>query len=303
MVDSPTLRLDEVPALGPHGFTRVAYADWGPRDSDHVVLCVHGLTRNGRDFDFLARRLASKGLRVLAVDLPGRGRSEWVAHAADYHTPLYLAATAAVIAASGAKWVDWIGTSLGGHIGMETAALPGAPIRRLVLNDFGARVSGVALTRIGTYLRVKRRFASIEDLEAHFRTIHEPFGKLTDAQWRHMAEHSAVKTDEGDYRQHFDPAIARMFSWPIMVDISLWDVWDKVRCRTLILHGEDSDLLHASTVRDMARRGEAGRKGLVRSIAVRECGHAPALMSDAQISVVEEFLLEKEKPARAGAAK
>ena len=102
---------------------------------------------------------------------------------------------------------------------------------------------------------------------------------------------------------HFDPAIARMFSWPIMVDISLWDVWDKVRCRTLILHGEDSDLLHASTVRDMARRGEAGRKGLVRSIAVRECGHAPALMSDAQISVVEEFLLEKEKPARAGAAK
>jgi pimeloyl-ACP methyl ester carboxylesterase len=127
-----------------------------------------------------------------------------------------------VIAASGAKQVDWVGTSLGGHVGMEMAALPGSPIRRLVLNDFGARISGVALQRIGTYLRVRRRFESIEELEKHFRTIHEPFGKLTDSQWRHMAEHSAVKTDEGDYRQHYDPAIARAFSWPLMVDISLW---------------------------------------------------------------------------------
>jgi len=298
----PDLRLEEVPALGPHGFTRVAYTDWGPRDAAHVVLCVHGLTRQSRDFDFLARRLAAKAIRVLAVDLPGRGRSEWLPNPSDYHTPVYMAATAAVIAASGAKWVDWIGTSLGGHIGMETAALPGSPIRRLILNDFGARISGVALTRIGNYLKVRRRFETVEALEQHLRTIHEPFGKLTDTQWRHLAEHSAVKTDDGDYRQHYDPSIARMFSWPLMVDIALWNVWDKVRCRTLILHGEDSDLLHPSTVRDMARRGEAGRKGLVRSIEVRECGHAPALMSDAQISVVEEFLLEKEKPARAGGA-
>jgi len=288
-----SLRLEEVPVLGPRGFTRVAYADWGPRDAARVVFCVHGLTRNGRDFDFLARRLAGHGMRVIAPDLPGRGRSEWVPQATDYATPLYLAAAATLIAASGAKSVDWIGTSLGGHIGMELAALPGSPIRRLVLNDFGARVAGTALQRIGAYLRVRRRFATIEDLEAHLRSIHEPFGKLTDSQWRHLAEHSAVKTDEGDYRQHYDPAIAHMFSWPLMVDISLWHVWDKVACPTLILHGEDSDLLHASTVRAMMKRGEASRNGLVRSIEVRECGHAPALMSDAQISVVEEFLLEK----------
>jgi pimeloyl-ACP methyl ester carboxylesterase len=298
-----SLRLEEVPVLGPRGFTQVAYADWGPRDAARVVFCVHGLTRTGRDFDFLARRLAARGMRVIAPDLPGRGRSEWVGSGTDYATPLYLATAATLIAASGARSVDWIGTSLGGHIGMELAALPGSPIRRLILNDFGARVAGSALQRIGAYLRVKRRFASIADLEAHLRSIHEPFGKLTDAQWRHLAEHSAVKTDEGDYRQHFDPAIARMFSWPLMVDISLWHVWDKVACPTLILHGEDSDLLHASTVRTMARRGEAGRKGLVRSIEVRECGHAPALMSDAQISVVEEFLLEKPagKGQRSGA--
>ncbi len=300
-----SLRLEEVPVLGPKGFTRVAYADWGALDAKQVVFCVHGLTRNGRDFDFLARRLAARGMRVIAPDLPGRGRSEWVEAPADYATPLYLAACAAVIAATGAKSIDWVGTSLGGHVGMEMAALPGSPIRRLVLNDFGARVAGAALQRIGAYLRVKRRFETVEDLEQHLRTIHEPFGKLTDAHWRHLAEHSAVKTDDGDYRQHYDPAISRMFSWPLMVDISLWHVWDRVACPTLILHGEDSDLLHASTVREMVKRGIAGKKGLVRSIEVRECGHAPALMGDAQIAVIEEFLLERAaaKGARGEAAK
>src|SRR5258708_35145309 len=130
--------LGEVAALGPHGFARVAYVEWGPADAEQVVLCVHGLTRNGRDFDFLARRLAQRGLRVIAPDLPGRGKSDWVPTATDYATPLYMAAMAAVIARSGAQAVDWVGTSLGGHVGMEMAALPGAPIRRLVLNDFGA---------------------------------------------------------------------------------------------------------------------------------------------------------------------
>ena len=292
-----TPRLEEVAALGPHGFTRVAYAEWGPADAADVVLCVHGLTRNGRDFDFLARRLAARGLRVIAPDLPGRGRSAWVPTTSDYSTPLYVAAMAAVIARSGASNVDWVGTSLGGHIGMEMAALPGSPIRRLVLNDFGARVAGAALQRIGTYLRMNRRFAGLEELEAHLRSIHATFGSLTDTQWRHMAEHSAVKTADGDYRQHFDPAIGRMFSWPLMVDISLWDVWEKVACPTLILHGEDSDLLRASTVRDMQRRGVAAKKGLVRAIEVRGCGHAPALMSDHQIALIEEFLAQ-DRPSK-----
>src|SRR5258706_6863676 len=163
-------RFDEVRALGPHGFTRVSYADWGPRDASQVVLCVHGLTRNCRDFDCLARRLAQRGLRVLAPDLPGRGRSEWASTLSDYATPLYLAATQAVIARSGAEAVDWIGTPLGGHIGMEMAALPGAPIRRLLLNDFGARVGGSALTRNSAYMRIKRHFARIQDLGTHPRS-------------------------------------------------------------------------------------------------------------------------------------
>ena len=292
-------REGSVQALGPHGFTRVAYYDWGREDAQQVVVCVHGLTRNARDFDFLARRLAQKGMRVVAPDLPGRGKSEWVPIAADYATPLYLAAMSAVIARTGAAAVDWIGTSLGGHVGMEMAALPGNPIRRLLLNDFGARVGGVALQRISSYMKVKRRFASVEDLEAHLRSIHEPFGHLTDAQWRHLAEHSAVKTEEGDYRQHYDPAIGRAFSWPIMVDIVLWNAWDHVACPVLVLRGEDSDLLHASTVREMQKRGIAGKNGLVRSVEVREVGHAPALMNDAQISIVEEFLADEKATSKA----
>ena len=291
-------REGSVAALGPHGFTRVAYFDWGPEDASQVVVCVHGLTRNARDFDFLARRLAAKGMRVIAPDLPGRGKSEWVSNAADYATPLYLSSMAAVIARSGAQAVDWIGTSLGGHVGMEMAALGGAPIRRLVLNDFGARVGGAALQRISTYMRVKRHFDSVEDLEKHLRSIHEPFGHLTDAQWRHLAEHSAVKSEEG-YRQHYDPAIGRAFSWPIMVDIALWNVWDQVACPVLILRGEDSDLLHASTVREMQKRGIAGKNGLVRAVEVREVGHAPALMNDAQISIVEEFLADEKATSKA----
>lgn len=291
-------RFKELAAHGPHGFSTVAYVEWGPPDAEQVVLCVHGLTRNSRDFDFLARRLAQKGMRVLAVDLPGRGRSQWLQNPSSYQTPAYLAATAAVIARSGAKEVDWIGTSLGGHIGMEMAALPGNPIRSLILNDFGARISGVALTRIATYLRSQKRFASVGDLEGHLRAIHETFGALTDSHWRHMAEHSAVKTQEGDYRQHFDPGIGRMFSWPLMVDVALWDVWEKVACPVLILHGEDSDLLHASTVRDMQRRGIAAKARKVRAIEVRNCGHAPSLMTDSQIALIEDFLVPEKSAAK-----
>jgi pimeloyl-ACP methyl ester carboxylesterase len=293
-----TPRLEELAALGPHGFMRVAYVEWGAPDAEQVVVCVHGLTRNSRDFDFLARRLVHKGARVIAVDLPGRGRSEWLATPSDYHTPAYLAATAAVIARSGAPQVDWIGTSLGGHIGMEMAALPGNPIRRLILNDFGARISGVALQRIGAYLRNTRHFASVQALEEHLRSIHDTFGALTDAHWRHMAEHGAVATGEGDYRQHYDPAIGRAFSWPLMVDVALWNVWERVACPVLVLHGEDSDLLHASTVRDMQRRGAAGKAGLVRAIEVRECGHAPSLMTDSQIALVEDFLMPQKSAAK-----
>jgi len=289
-ISGETPRLDDVSVLGPHGFIRVAYADWGPIDAERTVICVHGMSRNGRDFDVLAQRFVERGVRVVAPDLPGRGRSEWLGHPEDYATPLYLSAISALIARLGVREVDWVGSSLGGHIGMELAALPGTPIRRLVLNDFGARVAAAALHRIAEYLRVERKFASIAEMEAYLREIHAHFGALSDAQWRHLAEHSAVATGDGRYSQHYDPAIARTFAWPLMLDITLWHIWDKVECPVLILRGEHSDLLLQGCVREMLRRGRAASQGKVRTVEIPACGHAPSLMAEDTIDLIGEFL-------------
>ena len=297
-----TPRLDDVSVLGPHGFVRVAYADWGPIGAGRTVVCVHGMSRNGRDFDALAQRLAARGVRVVAPDLPGRGMSEWLERSEDYATPLYLSAMSALIARLGVREVDWVGSSLGGHIGMELAALPGTPIRRLVLNDFGARVAAAALHRIAAYLRVERTFGSVAEVEAYLREIHAHFGALTDAQWRHLAEHSAVATGDGRYRQHYDPAIARAFAWPLMLDITLWHVWDNVECPVLILRGEHSDLLLPACVREMLRRGRAASQGKVRTVDIPACGHAPSLMADDTIDLIGEFL-ELGSPAGTRTAK
>lgn len=277
-------------ALGPHGFTRIGYVEWGPPDARHTVICVHGLTRNGRDFDFLAQHLAGRGLRVVAPDLPGRGRSEPVADAHDYGTPLYVATMAALIARLGVNEVDWVGTSLGGHIGMELASRPGTPIRRLVLNDFGARVPAPALRRIGGYLRLDHDFESIDAVEKHLRDIYAPFGDLTDAQWRHMAVHSIVAEGER-FRLHYDPAIVQQFSRPLYLDVTLWRVWEEVACPVLIIRGAESDLLLPETVTEMKRRGRAAAQGHVFSVEVPGSGHAPSLMADSEIRLIEDFVL------------
>ena len=171
------------------------------------------------------------------------------------------------------------------------AALQGAPIRRLVLNDFGARLQGHALNRLGRYTRLRKSFDSMAELEQHLRHIYEPFGELTDEQWQHMAEHSAVQEEDGLYRQNYDPVISNHFMlWPAMLDIALWDIWDRVECPVLILRGETSDLLLASTVERMKQRGIAATRGLVESVEIPDCGHAPALMDNAQMSLIENFL-------------
>ncbi|MBI5860974.1 MAG: alpha/beta hydrolase [Rhodocyclales bacterium] len=286
-----TPQLGEFIVRGPHGFSRVAYTEWGSPQAARAVICAHGLTRNGRDFDNLAQALAARGCRVLAPDLPGRGRSEWIRTPEHYDLPLYASVMGALIARIGASEVDWIGTSLGGFIGMQLAAEAGSPIRRLVLNDFGARVPAMALHRIGSYVGISPRFEHIEEVEDHLRRIHAPFGSLTGEQWRHLARHSAVATDDGSLRLHHDPAIARRFSWPLMLDISLWQVWDRVGCPVLILRGEHSDLLQRNTVEEMARRHAPAIRCRVSTIEIPGCGHAPALMSEAQIAPIAEFLL------------
>jgi pimeloyl-ACP methyl ester carboxylesterase len=291
-----TPRFHDLPVLGPHAFTRVGYTEWGAPNAPRTVICVHGLTRNSRDFDFLAQRLAERGARVVAPDLPGRGRSEFLPHSEDYTTPTYVSAMAALIARLDVREVDWIGTSLGGHIGMELAARPGSPIRRLVLNDFGARVPVGALQRIGAYLRRAHAFANLTEVEAYLREIYAPFGQLSDEQWRHMAVHGVVQ-DKAGLRLHYDPAIVEQFSRPILLDVVLWRVWERVACPVLILRGEDSDLLLPATVAEMKRRGLAAAKGLVRSVEVKGCGHAPALMRNEEFAIIEDFLFAADAAA------
>ena len=286
-------RLKELQVLGRDGFRRLAYAEWGPAKAARTVVCVHGVSRSGRDFDTLAAALAEAGARVIAPDLPGRGRSEWLADAAHYTDRAYTGAMSALIARLDTEEVDWIGTSLGGHIGMLLAAEKATPIRRLVLNDFGARISATALRRIGAYLSQTWRFETIEEVELHLRDALAPFGKLSDAQWHHLALHSARSDPAGGLRLHFDPAIGARLAVPMWLDVVLWHVWDKIECQVLIVRGAESDLLSAHTVELMLGRGLAAGAGRVFATEFAGCGHAPALMDREQIAVIEDFLFPR----------
>lgn len=271
-------------ALGPHGFHRVHYTEWGAADNPHVVVCVHGLTRNGRDFDFLAQRLSAR-CRVICPDVAGRGLSERLTHPEDYGYPLYLADMAALIARTGAERVDWVGTSMGGLIGMLLAAQPGTPLKRLVMNDVGPFVPKAALERLAGYVGQDPRFDTLEAVERYLRQIFAPFGPLTDAQWQHLAQHSALRLDNGRYALAYDPAIGNAFKGPLH-DVDLRAVWKAISALVLILRGAESDLLLASTAREMIESAPSGSKLL----EFAGIGHAPALMASDQIEAVEAFL-------------
>jgi len=270
--------------LGPQGFHRMAYTEWGAPDNPRVVVCVHGLTRNGRDFDALAERLASR-FRVLCPDVVGRGRSAWLPRKTDYGYPVYLNDMAALIARSGADEVDWVGTSMGGLIGMLAAATPGAPIRRLVINDVGPFIPQEALARIAAYVGQQLGFPDIGAVGAHLRAIHAPFGPLTDSQWQHLARHGTRKQPDGSLGLAYDPGIAEAFRGGV-ADVDLWPVWQQLRCPTLVVRGTRSDLLSGETARRMVSQGPAGTV-LTEFDGV---GHAPMFMADDQIAAVESFL-------------
>jgi len=271
--------------LGPHGFHRVAYTEWGDPGEARIVLCVHGLTRTGRDFDFLAQALALRR-RVLCPDVVGRGRSDWLADKDDYGYPLYLSDMTALIARSGAEQVDWVGTSMGGLIGMMLAAQPRTPIRRLVLNDVGPLIPRASLERIAQYVGKAPAFADLDALERYVRQVSAPFGPLSDGQWRHLALHSSRRNDDGTFTMGYDPGIGRAFGGELK-DVVLWPVWDAIACPTLLLRGAQSDLLLAQTAQEMTQRGPRPRL-----VEFEGIGHAPMLMADDQIAVVREFLLE-----------
>jgi pimeloyl-ACP methyl ester carboxylesterase len=270
--------------LGPHGFHKLAYCRWTPSQPDGIpIVCIHGLSRNARDFDALAERLGRRRL-VLAPDMPGRGLSDSLAVKADYGYPLYIAAAAALIGSLEAPAIDYVGTSMGGIIGMMLAALPNSPIRRLVLNDVGPLIPKAALERIGSYVGQGEEFADLAAVEAYFRRVAAPFGNLTDVQWRHMAVHGSHRLENGRLGLAYDPAIGLPFAGE-QQDVDLWAFYDQVKCPTLLIRGARSDLLLPEIAAEMTRRGPKASL-----FEVPEAGHAPALMAADQIDAIENFL-------------
>jgi pimeloyl-ACP methyl ester carboxylesterase len=292
MTDS--FRQYEVQCSNPTGLHRMAYLEWGRRDNPQVLVCVHGLTRCARDFDFLARALAAH-FRVICPDVPGRGDSDWLKNPMEYQLPIYVNDMVTLIARLDVETVHWVGTSLGGLIGMTLAALPDSPVKTLVLNDVGPVLTASSLARIGAYVGKWPTLPSIEAAEAYVRAAYAPFGAHSDAEWRFLTEHVVRRTPDGCLRMHYDPALAVAFgAQPLDKDLELWSLYDSIRCPTLVLRGACSDLLTRQTAEEMSVRGPKAKV-----VEIPDVGHAPTLIHQEQINVVTTFLLEsKDRKAR-----
>ncbi len=276
------LRVDLGPAAG---HRRLAVFVRGPRDDPRPVLCVHGLTRNARDFDALALALAARGRRVLQLDVAGRGASDPLPDPGGYDLPTYARDVMLLVDRLEIGRVDWVGTSMGGLVALELARHAPERIGRLVLNDIGPWVPREALAPIADYLGRDPVFPTLDALEAHLRAVHHGFGPLTDAQWRHLALHSARRDGAGRFRLHYDPRIREPFLARAVADIDLWDGFARLAEPVLVLRGAESPILPEAVVAEMVRR----RPGTeVRTFA--GVGHAPALMDPAQIAPVVAFL-------------
>jgi pimeloyl-ACP methyl ester carboxylesterase len=278
------MEIRRIQVAGPDGGYGLSYADWGSPGAVRTVVCVHGLTRNGRDFDHLATALQDQA-RVICPDMVGRGLSDPLRDPEQYALPTYVAHMLQLLDQLGLGEVDWVGTSMGGLIGMGVAA-SGVPLRRLVLNDIGPFIPKAALERINMHLGLSLSFASLEALEAHLRQIHAGFGPLTDAEWRHLAEHSASRREDGAFRLSYDQRLAEPMKRGPLADIDLWPVWDQIRCPVLVLRGTQSELLLAATAEEMTRRGAGAEV-----VEIDGTGHAPALMAKDQIAIVRDWLL------------
>lgn len=273
-------------SLSREQFHEISYTEWGADGDRGVVVCVHGLTRQGRDFDFLAQRLADHGYRVVCPDVVGRGLSGRLAYGIDYDLDQYVLDMTVLLARLNVSEVSWVGTSLGGLIGILIAGLRNSPVRRLLVNDIGPNLPINAVLRIGNYVRNgPSSFPDLEAVERYFREVLQPFGQLTDEQWRHLAEHSVKSDEAGNYVLRYDRRLTLGFKAPWHHRHRLWSAWDKIECPVLILRGAMSDLLQAKTAAEMLQRNAHARLE-----TIKDCGHAPALMDEEQMGLVTDWL-------------
>lgn len=282
-------RLKQVQCLDGKGLHRMAYWEWGDPANRQVLVCVHGLTRQGRDFDTLAQALCGR-YRVVCPDVVGRGQSDWLSDPAGYVVPTYVSDMVTLLARLDADVIDWVGTSMGGLIGMGLCALRGAPVRKLVLNDVGPRIEPASLQRIGSYVGVPVHFDSVEAAAQGLWSLSSSFGPHSPEQWLALTRPQLKSAPEGGWILHYDPAIGVPFRQmtPDLAAIGeamLWQAYDAVRCDTLLIRGSESDLLSSATAHEMTARGP--RAQLVEFAGV---GHAPTLVQPEQVQVVVDFL-------------
>lgn len=286
---SSPARIRRVQCLSTAGMHSIAYREWGDAANARVLLCVHGLTRMGTDFDRLARAMSDR-YRVVCPDVVGRGLSDRLRDPMGYGIPQYVADMVTLIARLDVETVDWVGTSMGGLIGIALAGQPGSPIRQLVINDVGPRLGAPALARIGAYVGQPISFASVDEATAYVSKIAAPFGLREPADWLELVA-PTVREHDGRYVFRYDPAIAVPFkaATPASAaagEAAMWALYDRIAARTLLMRGADSDLLTAETAADMAARGPRPRV-----VEVPGVGHAPTFMPPGEIAPVREFLL------------
>ncbi len=295
-------KLNYLPCADSGSGHRMAYWEWGPADAGHIVVCVHGLSRQGRDFDGLAQALVERSggaVRVICPDVVGRGKSDWLADPMGYQVPTYAADVFALLAhlKPTTQTLDWVGTSMGGLIGLAVCGqtqfpLP-VPLRRLVLNDVGPAIQWDSIVRIGQYLGRAVQFESLQQAADAMWAVSTTFGPHTPAQWLELSRYM-VKPVPGTANAvtlHYDPSIAVPFGTMTRESAAqgeavLWQLYDAIAAQTLLLRGAQSDLLSVETARLMTARGPKAR--LVEFAGV---GHAPTLIASDQVDTVTQFLL------------
>ena len=271
-------------SLNSRGLHRLSYSEWGTPTARPLV-CVHGLGRNGRDFDALAQHLSTEGYWVICPDVVGRGLSDWLLNPADYCLEQYLHDLLALITRLNVESVDWLGSSMGGLLGIMLSSFANNPIKRLILNDIGPDISTQGLKRLKLSIpRNEPSFASLDIAERHFRRTLSGFGNLSDAEWRHLTKCSIKPTKTGGYTLRCDPAI-RVPDFTDADQERLWNAWQQVRCPTLVLRGEFSDILLPETLTKMKQHHRR-----ITTHEILDVGHAPFLSNPEQIALIQQWL-------------